>query len=286
MTTATIAPTEPRHAGSTYAGPTYADPVRGLALADCYFYHSTAIPGHGRVAGEWDLAPGIDAYLGRVPLAGRSVLDVGAATGFLTFHMEKAGARVTSYDLSEAEGWDIVPLSAIDAAEHARGRRAHIKAINNGYWLCHEAHRSAARMAHGTVYRIDPALGPVDVSVFGSILLHLRDPFLALHNAAQVTSETMVVADLLPLSGLHSMALSRMANLVSGRAMRFKPRWARPGPWETWWDLPPRLVVEVLGVLGFERASVTTHSQLLGGKPMPMYTVVAQRTRPTVPLDL
>ena len=276
MTTATLAP----------AAPPFAEPVRGLALSDCYFYHATAIPGHGAVAGEWDLAPNIDAYLGRVPLAGRSVLDVGAATGFLSFHMEAAGARVTSYDLSDEQGWDIVPLSAIDAAEHARGRRAHIRAINNGYWLCHEANRSAARMAHGTVYRIDPALGPVDVSVFGSILLHLRDPFLALHNAAQITAETMVVADLLPLAGLHSMALSRLAGLFAGRAMRFKPRWARPGPWETWWDLPPKLVREWLGVLGFERASVTAHAQLFAGRPMPMYTVVAERTKPTVPLEL
>ena len=264
----------------------FADPVRGLSRRDCYFYHTTAIPGQGTIPGEWDLAPGIDDYLGRVPLAGRSVLDVGAATGFLTFHMEKAGARVISYDLSEAQGWDIVPLSAIDAAEHARGRKAHIRAINNGYWLCHEANNSAARMAHGTVYRIDPAIGPVDVSVFGSILLHLRDPFLALHNAAQITGETMVVADLLPFAGLHSLLLSRLATPFIGRAMRFKPRFARPGPWETWWDLPPRLVVEFLGVLGFETAVVTTHTQLLLGKPMPMYTVVAKRTRPTVPLDL
>ena len=57
----------------------------------CYFYHTTTIPGRGTVTGEWDLAPGIDAYLGHVPFAGKSVLDVGAATGFLTFHMEKAG---------------------------------------------------------------------------------------------------------------------------------------------------------------------------------------------------
>ncbi len=286
MTTATLAPAGPHSADPATSDRLFAAPVRGLALADCYFYHSTDVPGHGRVPGEWDLSPNIDRYLGQVPLAGRRALDVGAAPGCLTFHMERAGAPVISYDLSDAEGWDIVPLSAIDAAEHARGRKAHIRAINNGYWLCHEANRSAARMAHGTVYRIDPALGPVDVSVFGSILLHLRDPFLALHNAAQITGETMVIADLLPLAGLHSMALSRLAKLVSGRAARFKPRFARPGPWETWWDLPPKLVVEWLGVLGFERAVVTTHSQLLTGKPMPMYTVVAQRTRPTVPLDL
>lgn len=251
------------------------------ALADCYFYHTTAIPGHGTVEGEWDLAPGIDAYLGKVAFAGKSVLDVGAATGFLSFHMEKAGATVTSYDLDETQGWDIVPLSGIDAGEHARVRKAHIAAINNGYWFCHAANGSAARMAHGTVYNIDPALGPVDISVFGSILLHLRDPFLALHNAAQVTGDTMIVAELLP--GAHP--LSRLLALGMGRTMQFKPRFAKNRPWETWWNLPPQTVVEFLGVLGFEKSVVSYHTQRLKGRRMPMYTVVATRTKPTVPLN-
>jgi hypothetical protein len=30
------------------------------------------------------------------------------------------------------------------------------------------------------VYDMPPAIGPVDVAVYGSILLHLRDPFRAL----------------------------------------------------------------------------------------------------------
>ena len=255
-------------------------PTQALSLADCYFYHTTAIAGQGTAKGEWDLAPGIDAYLGRVSFAGKTVLDVGAATGFLSFHIEKAGGTVISYDLSEAEAWDIVPLSGIDVAEHARARKAHIAAINNGYWFCHAANRSSARLAHGTVYRIDPALGPVDVSVFGSILLHLRDPFLALHNAAQITRETMIVADLLP--GAHP--LSRLLSVFMGRSLQFKPRFAKNRPWETWWNLPPAIVVEFLGVLGFERTVVTYHSQRLLGRRMPMYTVVATRTKPTIPI--
>jgi SAM-dependent methyltransferase len=246
----------------------------------CYFYHTTTIPGGATVTGEWDLAPGIDAYLGHVPFAGKTVLDVGAATGFLTFHMEKQGAAVVAYDLSPEQAWDVVPLSGIDAAEHARVRKAHIGAINNGFWLCHAANGSRARLAHGTVYKIDPAIGPVDIAVFGSILLHLRDPFLALHNAAQLARETMIVADILP--GGH--ALSRLLGAAMGRTMQFKPRFRRNGPWETWWNLPPSLVCEFLGVLGFEESVVSYHSQKLTGRSMPMYTVVATRTKPTVPL--
>ena len=187
-------------------------PAAPPPIEACYFYHTTTIPGGGAVTGEWDLAPGIDAYLGHVPFAGKRVLDVGAATGFLTFHIEKGGGSVVAYDLSPEQAWDVVPLSGIDAAEHARVRKAHIGAINNGFWLCHAANASQAQLAHGTVYAIDPAIGPVDIAVFGSILLHLRDPFLALHNAALLTRETMIVADILP--GGH--VLSRVVAALMG----------------------------------------------------------------------
>ena len=253
-----------------------------IPIERCYFYHTTDIPGHGQVEGEWDLRSGVDAYLGHIGVAGKRVLDVGAATGFLTWHLERAGATVTSYDLSPAQSWDIVPISSLDVADHARVRKNHIGAINNGYWLCHRAFGSSARMVHGTVYAMDDALGPVDVSVFGSILLHLRDPFLALHNALRLTRETVVVAEILP--GAH--VLSRWTSRLLGRSQQFKPRFERGRPWETWWNLPPALVVEFLGVLGFEATKVTYHSQLLTGRRMPMYTVVAHRTRPTIPLDI
>ena len=117
-------------------------------------------------------------------------------------------------------------------------------------------------------------------------MLFRSDPFLALHNAAQITAETMIVADLLPYAGLHSMLLSRLVTPLLGRAQRFKPRFSRNRPWETWWDLPPQLVTEYLGVLGFEKAVTTYHTQPLLGRPMPMYTIVATRTKPTVPLQL
>lgn len=272
----------PNSFGPTMSSPEFefAKPPAAPTLSACYFYHTTAIPGYGTVDGEWDLAPGIDAYLGNVDVSGKTVLDVGAATGFLSFHMERRGADVISYDLSPAQAWDIVPLSGIDAAEHARVRKAHIGAINNGYWFCHNVERSAARMAYGTVYAVDPTIGPVDVSVFGSILLHLRDPFLALHNALQITKETVIVADLLP--GAHR--LSRLYSMVLGRSMQFKPRFEKNRPWETWWNLPPSVVVEFLGVLGFEKTVVTYHSQRLKGRKMPLYTVVATRTKPTIPI--
>ena len=70
----------------------YQAPPRIDALADCNFYHTTDIPGVGTVEGQWDLREGVDAYLGGYDFSGKRVLEIGPATGFLTFHMEKCGA--------------------------------------------------------------------------------------------------------------------------------------------------------------------------------------------------
>src|SRR5262245_36356241 len=66
----------------------YAQPREVTELSDCWFYHTADIPGHGCVQGQWDLRPNIDRYLGGVNFHGKRVLDVGAASGFLTFNME------------------------------------------------------------------------------------------------------------------------------------------------------------------------------------------------------
>ena len=61
--------------------------------------------------------------------------------------------------------------------------RRRILRVNYSYWFCHRANRSRAQMVHGSVHAIPRAIGPVHTAVFGSILLHLRDPFLTLHDS-------------------------------------------------------------------------------------------------------
>src|ERR1700691_3228003 len=92
----------------------YAEPRNITSLGECYFYHSIDLPEYGAVSGEWDLRPGLDAYLGKYDFAGKRVLDVGAASGILSFHAESRGAEVVSFDLSEDYPWDIVPFSNQD----------------------------------------------------------------------------------------------------------------------------------------------------------------------------
>jgi 2-polyprenyl-3-methyl-5-hydroxy-6-metoxy-1,4-benzoquinol methylase len=62
-------------------------------VAECAFYHYMDLPGIGQVGDHWDLRPTIDEYLGRFDFRGKRALDVGAASGYLTFEMEKRGQR-------------------------------------------------------------------------------------------------------------------------------------------------------------------------------------------------
>lgn len=247
----------------------YAQPREIRSVDECYFYHTMDVPGHGIIKGEWDLRGSVDDYLGNFDFAGKRVLDVGAASGILSFHIEKQGAEVVSFDLSENFDWDIVPFAEHDNHAARTQRRNHLRKINNSYWLCHQAFQSKARMVNGVVYDIPETIGSVDVSIFGSILLHLRDPFLALENAARLTKEAVVVSDISPFGKLASKFK---------RNPKFMPRGLKSnGINDGWYRLPPLLVQEYLAILGFKRSSVTWNEFKYNNRLRSIYTIIARR---------
>ncbi len=79
----------------------FANP-RAVSPDECWFYHVMDLPGLGLVGGHWDLRGRIHEYIGHVEFAGKRVLDIGTASGFLTFEMERLGAEVVSFDADSA----------------------------------------------------------------------------------------------------------------------------------------------------------------------------------------
>ena len=247
----------------------YADTRAVSSLNDCYFYHTMDLPEVGVVDGNWDLRPNIDSYLGNVDFTGKRVLDVGCASGALSFHMEQKGAQVVSFDLDSRGDWDMVPFEKWKDLEHiSRERKTIINRLNNGYWFAHRRLASKARVVYGSVYAIPEAIGAVDIAVFGSILLHLRDPFLALQNGCRLVSQTVIVSE----------ELRGPAATASEPILGFLPDAKTLEPKDTWWDIKPEWVVRVLGVLGFEETTLTLHKQIYEGREVDQYTVVGRRT--------
>jgi SAM-dependent methyltransferase len=257
------------------AGSPYAEPRTVTDAATCYFYHTMDIPGHGLVQGEWDLREGIDDYLGCVQLKGKRVLEVGTASGFVCFEMERRGAEVVAVDLDEDQAWDVVPFAQYDHGRHAFEARVHLQRLHNAWWFGHRALQSKARVVYGSVYALPDEIGQFDVATFGCVLLHLRDPFLALSGAAQMTKETIVVTEPVQLKRWSRWLLgwSDSASAV------FLPDAGRVEPKDTWWSLQPKTIVRMLGVLGFEKSELAYHRQKHQGQWQEMYTVVGYRTR-------
>lgn len=265
----------------------YAPARRVDDIHECFFYHTMDLPGYGVVQGQWDLRGNVDAYLGHVDLKGKRVLEVGTASGFLCFEMEKRGAEVVAYDLSALDEWDIVPHGGQINPIVLEAKRKSMRQLNNGWWLAHRAMNSKARVVYGPVYAIPESIGPIDVATFGSILLHLRDPFLALQRACALVSETVVVTDLMPsVETTFAPSLKSIAKRLLARGARrtvpylvFLPDCRYPNQADTWWQLPPITVARFLNVLGFPKTEIRHHRQkyLLTGTLENLYTVVGKR---------
>jgi SAM-dependent methyltransferase len=225
------------------AKPRYVD-----RLEDCFFYHTIDLPGFGLISAHWDLRGRFDDYVGGVEVAGKSVLDVGTATGFLSFEAEKKGAaRVLSFDMSDPRQQDFLPFKDKtyyqDPERWAQQYGAEIERWKNAYWLCHRLLDSKAEVYYGNIYDLPAELGQFDIAIVGSVLEHLNDQITALASIARLTKETIViVSPLLP---------------TEDRIARFESLASNPDADFTWWTYSLGTYREVLRMIGFNIVKVT-----------------------------
>jgi len=116
----------------------------------------------------------------------------------------------------------------------------HIRRLNNGYWLT-QGLQLSAKVVYGSVYAVPEEIGLVDISTFGCILLHVRDPFLALVNALRLTKETVIITE----EGVPKDHSGKGAE----PCMQFIPDYRKGDPKQTWWRLPPEILLEFIGIL-------------------------------------
>ncbi len=257
----------------------FADPRKVEDAGTCYFYHTLDLPGHGVVRGDWDLRENVSAYLGEVDFHDKRVLEMGPASGFLSFEMERRGAVVTAYDLCEEQTWDVVPFDGLEVDDKARDKTALICKMNDGFWFAHGLMRSDVKVVYGSVYAMPDGLGQFEIATFGCILLHLRDPFTALYNALRHTTETALVMDLHPDQDAAPLLNTLLPSTeISGKpVMEFIPNRSRRSNPYAWWLLSTACVRRFLDVLGFDVAGIMYHRHCLRGESRLLYTLVAHR---------
>ena len=243
----------------------FATPLKVEDVADCYFYHTMELPGYGVMEGrDWDLRGGVDEYLGKVAFAGQRVLEIGPASGFLTFEMEKRGADVISVEVTDEHGWDFVPYPDERLEEVFGPRRLVMQQLKNSYWFSHAAHRSTAKVYYGDVYNLPAALGRFDIAVMGAVLLHCRDPLRIIEQCGKRAKTLIIVDKFHP--DLEGAAVSRLA----------------PTPenflWHTWWHFSSQFFTQFLAVMGFTTSKTSMHQQHHRGRAYTLFTIVGRRS--------
>ncbi|MBN1888136.1 MAG: hypothetical protein JW850_09105 [Thermoflexales bacterium] len=154
------------------------------------WYHTLDL-GNGIVTpGDYDHRPYLDYYGIPASLAGKTALDVGAASGFFSFEMEQRGAQVTALDLPAWHDHDFGPRYTPDKTAE-EGRRY----LRDPIRLARQALASKIEKVERSVYDMSPeTVGMYDLVFCGSMLLHLTDPIKALWQIQRVTREVAIIA--------------------------------------------------------------------------------------------
>lgn len=242
-----------------------------VELEDCLFYHRVRLKDGRVIEGTWNLIDGEEEYLGGADLSGRRVLEFGPASGWLTTWMELNGASVVGFDIGWEVTQDLMPLPGLDVESLGRDYIKRACRSQNSWWYLHRDYGLSAQAVYGSIYDLPEDIGRYDVSIFAAILLHLRDPFRAMEQAARRTDEAMIVVDPLVL------------DLVdNGSVVRWDPTSGRNPT--GWWHHSPAAIVDMLKVLGFPNSTVSYHRQPYANEDVathkedaPFFTVVARR---------
>lgn len=240
----------------------------------CHFYHVIDLPNGETTPGQWDLRGRCEEYLGGIDFKGKRCLDIGCASGFLSFEMERMGAReVVSFDADDHRRITFLPVHSHKymTDRHSWNREADqfLTMLKNGYWYSHKRLNSKAVALYGDVYEL-PAVEPFDVVVLAQILIHLRDPVTAIGEAARNCKDTLVIAE-----GVWD---SKETAMIS------HARAVRGGPPYIWWQLSLPLYKEILAMCNFKIERVHSvpykcsgHEYLNGD--IPITTIVAKRCK-------
>jgi len=247
----------------------FASPRAVMNLEDCSFYHTVDIPGYGTIPGFWDIRGNESHYLGDVTFTGKRVLEIGPASGHLSFFIESQNAEVISIEAAEDYTWEFFwdSYAAVPAGleEMLRVHREHMERLRNSYWFCHRALASKAKVHYGSAYSVPRELGRFDVSVLACVLLHTKSPVRIIENCARITDEKIIIVE--------PFRERQFAQVPA----EFLPKDDREG-WDTWWGFSPKFFVDLLRSMGFTHSKVTFHTQTCFGQPADLFTVVANRT--------
>ena len=230
------------------------------------WYHTLDLAPGVVTPGWFDLRQVVDEMPFPADLTGRRCLDIGTFDGFWAFEMEKRGAsEVIAIDLLDPAAWDW-PIGSEEAVVDAIGTR---KAGGRGFDVARAALGSSVERRELSVYDLDPDdIGTFDFVYLGSLLLHLRDPVLALGRTRAVCRGDALVVD--AIDGV-------LSTLFRNRALAHLD--GRGRPW--WWKPNVAGLQRMVEAAGFEVVGepVRTRLQLGPSQPRPRLSPSVLKSR-------
>lgn len=212
----------------------------GEAATGIDWYHTQELAPGLVTPGMFDLRGLVGHYGLPDSLEGVRALDVGTFEGFWAFELERRGAEVVALDIDDVQDLDWPP----------RLRPSESGTRGEGFAIAHGALGSSVERVAMPIYRAGPEeLGTFDLVFCGSVMIHLRDPMLALERLAALTAPG---GGRLVLTDEYSPKLDRLRFL----GVRGGAEFLGESPWMTWWRPASRTWVAMVRCAGFENARI------------------------------
>jgi tRNA (mo5U34)-methyltransferase len=206
------------------------------------WYHTIELPDGSVTPGMYDHRPLVPHYGLPPDLHGQRALDVGSADGFWAFELERRGAEVTSLDIETFSQTDFPR-----ALQQIYAERPVNLTFRRGLEIAHRRLGSTVKLLNRPVYDLDPdEVGTFDFVHAGDILLHLRDPALALQRIRSVTRGQCLLADSFDPT---------LDALGAGYGLtRYQGGWSDA----TWWAPALSTLVQMVADAGFDDVEIVT----------------------------
>jgi tRNA (mo5U34)-methyltransferase len=231
-----------------------------------YWYHTIDLAQGLVTPGTYDYRRSVSAFPFPADMSGMKALDVGSATGFFAFELERRGANVTSADLPSVDGFDKFPLEdgrqtieklAFMAREHTGQQNgysgnegaedAYEYHVDGPFKFCHRVLGSKVERRYSTIYNLSKdTLGADDFDFVyvGDVIVHTLHPVEALAALASVCSGTLVLSQEVP----ESLGSQPAIRYVGGETLGEENM--------RWWLPNVPCIQQILKKLGFKEVEV------------------------------